>query len=461
MNKLTAYIDDNQDRFVEELFDFLRIPSISTIPSHKSDIEKAALFVKDKLLAAGAESAYVIPTEGNPLVFGEKIIDPNLPTILVYGHYDVQPVDPLHLWDTPPFQPTLRKGKIYARGASDDKGQVYMHIKVLEAMMATGTLPCNIKFLIEGEEEVGSTNISHFIAKEENQKRVSADVVLVSDTTVLDMDTPSIVTGLRGIITYQLDVKGPSQDLHSGSYGGAVANPAEMLCRIIAQLKDKEGHISVPAFYDDVVSHSKKEREAINQRPFNLTKYKKNLGIKDIFGEKGYTTLERTGIRPTLEVNGISGGYSGEGIKTVLPSKAFAKISVRTVAHQDSRRITQLLQNYIKTITPKGVEVTLTRLDQEDHKPFLANIKGKGIEAACQAFQTVWGKCPHWMLEGGSIPILATFQHKLDTEVVNLGFGLDTDRIHSPNEHFGLANFMMGIKTIAAFHTCFAEQMKK
>ncbi len=456
-NSIIQYLQEHQNRFLEELFDFLRIPSISTIATHKPAIEKAALFVEDKLKKAGADKAYLIQTKGNPLVYAEKIIDRSLPTVLVYGHYDVQPADPLELWETPPFEPTLREGKIYARGASDDKGQIYMHIKVLEAMHATQTFPCNLKFLIEGEEEVGSLHIEEFLKEKENQSLVAADVVLVSDTTVIAMDTPSMVTSLRGISDFQLDVSGPKLDLHSGVYGGAVANPAEVICSILAQLKDSNGRISVPHFYDDVIEYSPEERRKINEQPFDIEKYKQEIGIQEVFGEKGYTTLERVGIRPALEVNGVYGGYTQEGIKTVLPAKAYAKISIRTVPNQDGNKIAKQIEEYIQQIAPKGVQVSFRSLSGLQSKAFTAALNSKGIKAATKAFEKIWGKKPHFMREGASIPILATFQKELKTDVVNLGFGLDSDKIHSPNEHFGVDNFAIGMKTIAAFYEFFGK----
>ena len=458
MHSINHYLDTHQERFLQELFDFLRIPSISTISSHKQDVEQAAIFVKEKLEKAGADKAYLIPTEGHPLVYGTKMVDHNLPTVLVYGHYDVQPVDPLDLWKTPPFEPNIRDGKIYARGASDDKGQVYMHIKALEAMMQNEMLRCNVKFLIEGEEETGSANIQKFLQKKENLDLIASDVVLVSDTTLLSMENPSITMSLRGIAAFSIEVEGPKRDLHSGAYGGAVANPVEMLCRILAQVKDADGRILIPGFYDDVVPLSEEERKALQAQPFDLAHYKDDLGIDEVFGEKGYSTIERIGVRPTFEVNGISGGYAGEGIKTVLPAKALAKVTIRTVAQQNTPKLAQKLKDFISSLAPQGVRVTVRSIHGGGEQPFMTNPDGQGIKAACQAFEKVWGQRPLLTRQGGSIPILSTFQKALGVDVVNLGFGLPGDHIHSPNEHFGVVNFLKGIKTIVAFYEAFAEQ---
>lgn len=458
MNSLNQYLGTHQDRFIQELFDFLRIPSISTISSHNKDVEKAAIFVKDQLQKAGTDTAYLMTTKGHPLVYGEKIIDQDLPTVLVYGHYDVQPVDPLDLWETPPFEPDIRDGKIYARGASDDKGQVYMHIKAFEAMVKTGTLTCNVKFLIEGEEESESTAIQSFLQKKENLDLIAADVVLVSDTALLSMETPSIDISLRGIAAFEIEVQGPKRDLHSGAYGGAVANPAEMLCKLLSQLKDDHGRILIPGFYDDVAELSAEERKALDDQPFDLAQYKKEVGVDEVFGEKGYSTIERLGVRPTFEVNGINSGYTGEGIKTVLPAKASAKITIRTVAHQDTPKLAQQVKDYITSLAPQGVRVSIKSIHGNGEQPFMTNPESQGIKAACQAFETVWGKRPLLTRQGGSIPILATFQEALGIDVVNLGFGLDSDHIHSPNEHFGVANFAKGIETIAAFYQAFAKK---
>lgn len=342
MQTIKEYVQSNKDRFLEELFALLRFPSVSADPKYKNDVVKTAEFVAQKLKDAGADKVEVCPTAGNPIVYGEKIIDPALPTVLVYGHYDVQPADPLELWETPPFEPTVRDGKIYARGAADDKGQFYMHVKAFEYMIANQALSCNIKFMIEGEEEVGSVNLGTFV--KENTERLKSDVIVISDTSMISLEQPSIETGLRGLSYVEVEVTGPNRDLHSGVYGGAVANPATILAKLIASLHDENNHIAIPGFYDDVLELSPAEREALNKAPFDIEEYKQDLGVGDIWGEKGFTTIERTGIRPTLEVNGIWGGYIGEGAKTVLPSKAFAKISMRLVPNQNSERVTELFK---------------------------------------------------------------------------------------------------------------------
>jgi len=370
---------------------------------------------------------------------------------LVYGHYDVQPVDPIDLWDNPPFEPKIQDGKIYARGACDDKGQVYAHIKAFEAMVATKTLCCNVKFLIEGEEEVASHGIEHFLRDTANQKIISADVLLVSDTSIISMETPSIDISLRGVAALEITVQGPNRDLHSGVYGGAVMNPAEALAKILAQLKDGQGHILVPGFYDDVEEFSKAEKEDVNRQPFNLEHYQKNLGIDTVFGEESYTTLERLGIRPSLEINGIYGGYTGEGVKTVIPAQAKAKISIRTVANQNVTKIFKQLTDYLISVAPPGVKVS-TAILHAGCKPLRVKKDSQGIEAAKRAFEVVWGKCPILKTQGASIPILSVFQEAVSVDVVMLGFGLDSDNIHSPNEHFGIENFLKGIETIAAFY---------
>lgn len=450
---IEQYIKENQKRFIEELFDLLRIPSVSTDPKFKGDVEKAAQFLEEKLKAAGADVAEVCSTPGHPIVYGEKIIDKNLPTVLVYGHYDVQPADPYELWDSPPFEPVLKDNKIYARGSADDKGQMYMHVKAFEAMMHFESLPCNIKFLIEGEEEAGSENLDDFVKA--NREKLAADVVLISDTSIISMDTPSITVGLRGLSYLEVEVTGPNRDLHSGVYGGAVANPINVLCEMIASLKDDKGRVTIPGFYDKVLTLTEDEREALNKAPFDLTQYKKDLNIEEVAGEEGYTTIERTGIRPTLDVNGIWGGYTGEGAKTVLPSKARAKISMRLVANQDHREITTLFTQHITSIAPKSVKVKVT--PHHGGAPALTPTDSVAFQAASDAFQEIWGKRPIPTRDGGSIPIVALFSNELKVSTILLGFGLDEDAIHSPNESYGVENYVKGIATIIAFFKHYAN----
>ncbi len=443
-----AYIQSNKDRFLSELFDWLRIPSVSADSRHKDDVRKAAEFLKAKLSAAGVENVDLYETKGHPIVYAEKIIDASLPTVLVYGHYDVQPADPLNLWTSPPFEPVIKDDKIYARGACDDKGQVYMHVKAFEVMMKHNLLPCNIKFMVEGEEEVGSDNLGAFV--KENKARLQADVILISDTALISLDHPSITTGLRGLSYMEVEVTGPNRDLHSGVYGGAVANPINVLCDMISSLHDEDGKVTIPGFYDKVTELSTSEREALNRAPFSLDEYKKELGIDEIKGEKNYTTLERTGVRPTLDVNGIWGGYTGEGAKTVLPSKASAKISMRLVPNQGSAEITELFTNHIKAIAPAYVKVKVTA--HHGGEPAVTSTQSPAYKAASKAFEEVWGKAPIPTRDGGSIPIVALFKKELGLETVLMGFGLDSDSIHSPNEHYGVKNFMLGVETIVSFY---------
>jgi acetylornithine deacetylase/succinyl-diaminopimelate desuccinylase-like protein len=445
---INEYIANNKDRFLSELFDWLRIPSISADSQKKNEIRKAAEFLKQKLIDAGADKVEICETPGNPIVYGEKIIDPSLPTVLVYGHYDVQPPDPLNLWNSPPFEPVIKDEKIYARGACDDKGQAYMHVKAFEAMTKLNLLTCNIKFMVEGEEEIGSDNLGFFVA--ENKTRLKADVILISDTSLLSLENPSITTGLRGLSYMEVEVTGPNRDLHSGVYGGAVANPINTLCSMIASLHDAEGRVTIPGFYDKVVDLSDAERAAINKAPFNLNHYKNDLGIVEIKGEKNYTTHERIGIRPTLDVNGIWGGYTGEGAKTVLPSKAFAKISMRLVPNQVSDEITALFTKHFLSISPNYVKVKVTPL--HGGEPAVTSTSSPAYKAASNAFQEVFHKTPIPMRDGGSIPIVALFKKELGLDTVLMGFGFDTDAIHSPNEHFGVKNFLLGIETIVSFY---------
>ncbi len=452
------YIQQHQERFLNELFELLRIPSISADPAFSGDVHKAAAFVKDKMIAAGADKVEVCPTAGYPIVYGEKIIDPKLPTVLVYGHYDVQPAVPLELWDTPPFEPTVRKtaihpeGAIFARGSADDKGQFYMHLKAFELMMQTHSLPCNVKFMIEGEEEVGSSNLGKFCI--DNKERLKADVVLISDTSMIANDVPSIDTGLRGLSYVEVEVTGPNRDLHSGVYGGAVANPINILAKMIASLHDENNHITIPGFYDKVIELTQAERADLNLAPLDLTEYKKDLAIGDVWGETGYTVLERTGIRPTLDVNGIWGGYIGEGAKTVLPSKAFAKISMRLVPNQTSDEITALFKNHFESIAPKGVTVVVK--PHHGGEPVVTPTDSKAYLAAAKAMETTFGKKPIPTRGGGSIPIVALFEKELGLKSVLMGFGLDSDALHSPNEHYGIVNYLKGIETIPYFFQYFA-----
>lgn len=441
------YIEQNKARFLEELFSLLRIPSISADSRYKEDTRKAAAYIADKLKAAGADQVVLEETAGNPIVYGEKIIDPALPTVLVYGHYDVQPSVPEDLWHTPPFEPTIRDGKIYARGACDDKGQVYMHLKAFETMMQTGTLACNVKFMIEGEEEVGSANLGPYCRA--NKEKLKCDVILISDTGMIANDIPSIDIGLRGLSYVEVEVTGPNIDLHSGVYGGAVANPVNVLCSMIASLHDENRHITIDGFYDDVVELSLEERALMAQTPFDLEAYKQGLDINDVMGEAGYSTIERTGIRPTLDVNGIWGGYTGEGSKTVLPSKAYAKISMRLVPNQTADKITELFSAHFTRIAPPGVKVKVT--PHHGGNPYVTPIDSDEYKAAAMAMKESFGKDPVPTRGGGSIPIVALFEEVLQVKTVLLGFGLDSDAIHSPNEHYGLFNFYKGIETIPHF----------
>ncbi len=447
------YIQTNQDRFLAELFELLRIPSVSADSRHKGDVRKAADYIVQKLKEAGADKVELCETKGHPIVYGEKIINKLLPTVLVYGHYDVQPPDPLELWNTPPFEPTVRDGKIYARGACDDKGQMYMHIKAFEILMKHNLLSCNIKFMIEGEEEVGSDNLGTFV--KENKEKLKADVILISDTSIISLDQPSITTGLRGLSYMEVEVTGPNRDLHSGVYGGAVANPANVLSKMIASLHDENGRVTIPKFYDNVAELSTEDREAINKAPFDVIEYKKELGIDEITGEAGYTTLERTGIRPTLDVNGIWGGYTGEGAKTVLPSKASAKISMRLVPNQSPAEITELFTNHFISIAPQSVKVKVTA--HHGGEPAVTPTDSKAFKAAAKAFEEVWGKTPIPTRDGGSIPIVALFKKELGLDTVLMGFGLDTDALHSPNEHYGIKNFLIGIETIVTFYKHYSQ----
>jgi acetylornithine deacetylase/succinyl-diaminopimelate desuccinylase-like protein len=456
MEQIKNYINQHQERFISELMEMLRIPSVSADSKYKNEVLKNAEFVKKSLVEAGADKAEVCLTPGHPIVYAEKIVDPKLPTVVVYGHYDVQPPDPLDLWDSPPFEPVIKDGLIVARGSCDDKGQMFMHVKAFELMMKTNTLPCNVKFMIEGEEEVGSSNLGNWIR--ENKERLKGDVILISDTSIIANDTPSIDVGLRGLSYVEVEVTGPNRDLHSGVYGGAVANPITILCEMIAKCKDENNHITIPGFYDKVLTLTKEEREELNRAPFSLEEYKKDLDINDVHGETGYTTLERTGIRPTFELNGIWGGYIGEGAKTVLPSKAFAKISMRLVPNQTSDEITKLFADHFNALAPKSVKVKVT--PHHGGEPVVTPTDSIAFKAASMAMESTFGKKPIPTRGGGSIPIVALFEKELGLKSVLMGFGLDSDLIHSPNEHYGVFNFLKGIETIPLFFKNFTELSK-
>jgi acetylornithine deacetylase/succinyl-diaminopimelate desuccinylase-like protein len=456
MSQIKSYIEANKDRFMEELFGLIRIPSISSLSEHKPDMQKTAEYWKESILKAGADKAEVMPTEGNPVVYGEKIIDPNLPTVLVYAHYDVMPVDPIELWKSPPFEPEIRDGKIWARGADDDKGQGFMHAKAFETMVKTGTLPCNVKFMIEGEEEIGSPSLGKWAA--EHKEMLKADVILVSDTSMIASDVPSITTGLRGLAYWQVEVTGPDHDLHSGLFGGAVANPINTLCEMIAKMLDENNHIAIPGFYDDVLEASKEERELLNQAPYDENKYKQGVGVKELRGEKTYTTTERVGIRPTFDVCGIWGGYTGEGAKTVLPSKAYAKISCRLVPDQNWEKIAKMFEKYFVEIAPDYVDVKVESL--HGGQAYVCPINLPAYKAAEQAYIDIYGKRPIPMRSGGSIPIISTFEQVLGIKSVLMGFGLGADAIHSPNENYPVSHFYKGIETIIAFYQHFGKQKK-
>ena len=456
MKHIQEYIELNKDRFIDELFSLIRIPSISAREEHKDDMRKAAAYLCESLLAAGADKAEIMETKGFPVVYAEKIVDPKLPTVLVYGHYDVQPVEPLDLWKSPPFEPEIRDGKIYARGADDDKGQLFMQVKAFELMNKTNTLACNIKFMIEGEEEIGSPNLKAFCKS--NKELLKADIILISDTTMIAQDTPSITVGLRGLSYLEVEVTGPDRDLHSGIYGGAVANPANVLAKMIASMIDENGRVTIPGFYDDVLEVSSTERELMAKAPFNLDEYKKSINIEEVSGEKGFSTTERTGIRPTLDVCGMWSGYTGQGAKTVLPSKAYAKISMRLVPNQKSKKIDQLFEIYFTSIAPKAVKVKVTSL--HGGEGYVAPIDTPAYRAASHAVHDVFGKDPIPTRSGGSIPIVADFEEVLGIKSILLGFGLDEDAIHSPNENYPLFNFYKGIETIPLFFKYFSEKSK-
>ena len=462
MKKTQSYIKENKEKFLNELLDILKIPSVSADPAYNEATKNMAHAVKDHLQKAGCQIAEVYETKGHPVVYGEYTIDKKLPTVMVYGHYDVQPADPVDLWDSPPFEPVIKKtkihpkGAIFARGSCDDKGQVFMHIKAFEAMVTAGELPCNVKFMIEGEEEIGSPNLGIFCKK--NKKLLACDVILISDTSVIANDIPSVTVGLRGLSYVEVEVTGANKDLHSGVYGGAVGNPINILAEMIASMKDKKGHITIPGFYDDVVKLSKKERDAMNAAPFNLDDYKKELKIKDTQGEVGYSVLEQTSTRPTLDVNGIWGGYIGEGAKTVLPAKAFAKISMRLVPNQDHDKITEIFKKHFESIAPDSVKVVVK--PHHGGAPYVTPTDTPEYRAAAAAMKDGYGKEPIPVRGGGSIPIVALFEDVLGVKSVLMGFGLDSDDIHSPNEHYGIFNYYKGIETIPYFYKHYSDLKK-
>ncbi len=453
IDAVDRYIETNRGRFLDELTELLRIPSISADPAYGKDVARTAELLGSRLEEIGVEQVEICPTDGHPIVYGEKIKDPSLPTVLVYGHYDVQPPDPLELWDSPPFEPVIKDGKIFARGACDDKGQMYSHVKAVELMLRNDLLPCNVKFMIEGEEEVGSENLGIFV--KQNRERLKADLVLISDTAMIANDVPSITVGLRGLSYIEVEVTGPKRDLHSGIYGGAVANPINVLCDMMSSLQDGSGRITVPGFYDSVNEVSAEDREELAKAPFNPDAYKADLQIDDVQGEKGYSTTERSTIRPSLDLNGIWGGYTGEGAKTVLPSKAFAKLSCRLVPGQDPDRITELVSAHLVSIAPPSVRVKVTPHHGGD--PYLTPTDFIGYRAAHRAMETTFGKEPIPIRGGGSIPIVALFEQELGLKSVLMGFGLDSDAIHSPNEHYGVFNYLKGIQTIPFFYKYLAE----
>ncbi|CAM4285949.1 dipeptidase [Zobellia roscoffensis] len=462
MQNVQDYISKNKQRFLDELIQLLRIPSVSADSAFSQDVIDTSEVVKTALENAGCDTVEICETDGYPIVYGEKIIDPNLPTVLVYGHYDVQPPDPMDLWNSPPFEPIIKKtethpeGAIYARGACDDKGQMYMHVKALEFMVKTNQLPCNVKFMIEGEEEVGSNNLAVFVAN--NHEKLANDIILISDTGMIANDVPSITTGLRGLSYVEVEVTGPNRDLHSGLYGGAVANPINALTKMIASLHDENNHITIPGFYDKVENLSLEERAEMAKAPFSLENYQKALDIKSVDGEAGYSTNERNSIRPTLDVNGIWGGYTGEGAKTVIASKAYAKISMRLVPNQDWQEITQLFKTHFESIAPKGVTVKVK--PHHGGQGYVTPIDTIGYQAASKAYETTFGKKPIPQRSGGSIPIVSLFEKELNSKTILMGFGLDSDAIHSPNEHFGVWNYLKGIETIPYFYQHFTEMNK-
>jgi acetylornithine deacetylase/succinyl-diaminopimelate desuccinylase-like protein len=463
MTTIQTYIQENKTRFLDELISLLKIPSVSADKAYKQEVLNTADFVLESLKKAGCDNVEICETPGYPIIYGEKIIDKNLPTVLVYGHYDVQPADPIELWTSPPFEPVIKKteihpeGAIFARGACDDKGQMYMHVKAMEYMTSTGNLPCNVKFMIEGEEEVGSESLAWFVPR--NIEKLANEVILISDTGMIANDIPSITTGLRGLSYVEVEVTGPNRDLHSGLYGGAVANPINILTKMIASLTDADNHITIPGFYDNVEELSTAERAEMAKAPFSLENYKKSIDIDAVYGEKGYTTNERNSIRPTLDVNGIWGGYTGEGAKTVIASKAFAKISMRLVPNQDWKEITQLFKKHFESIAPAGVKVLVK--PHHGGQGYVTPTDNIAYQAASKAYETSFGKTPIPQRSGGSIPIVALFEQHLKSKTILMGFGLDSDAIHSPDEHFGIWNYLKGIETIPYFYKYFTELSKK
>lgn len=462
MENIASYIKEHQSRFIDELVELLKIPSVSADSAYWQDVLNTATAVEKSLKEAGCDVTEICETPGYPVVYGEKTIDPALPTVLVYGHYDVQPADPINLWNSDPFEPVIKntelhpEGAIFSRGACDDKGQMYMHVKAVEYMIKTNNLPCNVKFMIEGEEEVGSANLGWFV--ERNQEKLKNDVILISDTGMIAKDIPSITTGLRGLSYVEVEVTGPNRDLHSGLYGGAVANPINILTKMIASMHDENNHITIPGFYDKVIELSAEERAAMAEAPFSLDAYKKALNIEAVYGEAGYTTNERNSIRPTLDVNGIWGGYTGEGAKTVIASKAYAKISMRLVPNQDWKEITELFKTHFENIAPAGVTVKVT--PHHGGQGYVTPIDSIGYQAASKAYEATFGKTPIPQRSGGSIPIVALFEKELKSKTILMGFGLDSDAIHSPNEHFGIWNYLKGIETIPYFYKYFTELSK-
>jgi len=456
MDKIKQYIEENKERFLNELFELIRIPSISSLTEHKGDMVRTAEKYKENLLAAGCDKAEVMPTSGNPVVYAEKIIDPEKLTVLVYAHYDVMPVDPVNLWDSEPFEPVIRDGKIYARGADDDKGQGFMHVKAFEALVANDALPVNVKFMIEGEEEIGSVSLGAFC--DEHKEMLKADIILVSDTGMIAEDIPAITTGLRGLAYWQVEVTGPNRDLHSGLFGGAVANPINVLAKMIAGMTDENNRVTMPGFYDDVLEASPKERELLNMAPYDEEEYKKAIDVEELDGEKGYTTIERTGIRPSFDVCGIWGGYTGEGAKTVLPSKAYAKISTRLVPDQDHEKIAGMFEDYFTGIAPKSVKVKVESL--HGGQAYVCPIDLPAYKAAEKALEQIFNRIPIPVRSGGSIPIISTFEEKLGIKSLLMGFGLESDAIHSPNENYPLNNFYTGIEAITLFYHYFAQEMR-
>jgi acetylornithine deacetylase/succinyl-diaminopimelate desuccinylase-like protein len=456
MEQVRNYIEANRGRFIDELFGLIRIPSVSVAEAHRDDMVRAADYIRELLLKDGADRADVYPTGWHPIVYGEKIIDRSLPTILIYGHYDVQPPEPLDRWITPPFEPEIRDGRIYARGADDDKGQLFMHLKAFEIMTATDTLPCNIKFMIEGEEEAGSVSIADFCS--EHRDMLRSDVILVSDTTMISPDTPSITSGLRGLSYIQVETEGPDHDLHSGIYGGAIVNPCNALCKIIADLKDDDGKITIPGFYDDVIVPSADERERMAARPFDVEKYKKETGVESLASEKGFSVLESVGIRPTLDVNGIWGGYTGEGAKTILPSKASAKISMRLVPDQKAEVIAEMAISYIRSLAPAGMKIKAEYL--HGGEAYVSPVDTPEYIAAERACEEVFGRKPIPVRSGGSIPIISTFEKTLGVKSILMGFGLESDDIHSPNENYPLRNLFAGMEAIPLYFRYYTGMKK-